>query len=104
MQVKLLNGGGEGREQPDGEPDAARGLEDIEPAACAVQGLRAIKGLLFEEARPLLFADDVACHLQQEIGRKRLPSGAQTAANTHGGRQPCFQMQVAGAIFHRDLN
>src|ERR1035437_4856003 len=85
MQIKLLDCRGEGGEQPDGEPDAAGGLQDVDADAHAVEVTGAVEGLLLQEARPLLFAGHLPRHLQQQIPRDGFAGGAQCAANPQRG-------------------
>ena len=43
MQIELLNRGLEGREQPDGQTDSARGVQDVNAATHALNRLGKIK-------------------------------------------------------------
>ena len=105
MQVELLDGGLKRGEQPDGEADAARGLQDVDAAAHAVNGLGKIERAPLQKVRPLFVADDGCARISRsKLGRDRFASGAQGAANAQRGRQTGFQMQITGAILLGQAN
>ena len=54
MQVERFNGGLEGREQADGETDAARRLENIDPATDAGNGLGQVRRTSLQKLRPMI--------------------------------------------------
>ena len=98
VQVELLDRGLEGGQQSNGETDTPGGLEEVDAAAHAVNGLGKVKRAPFQEARPLFFADKRAGALNEQLRRQRLATCAQGAANAQRQRQSCFQVQVAGPI------
>ena len=98
MQVELFDGGLERRQKPDGESDAARGLQDIDAAAHALEGSGQIGGAALEKMRPLGIADDFPREVEQALGRDGFADHAQLAADAHRGRQAALEVQVAGVL------
>ena len=101
VEIQLLDGGLEGSEEPNGETDATGGLEDINAAAGAMNGLGEIKGAAFEELRPLILAQNLASPVEQQFARHGFAGGAQGTPNSQGWREPGFQVQIAGAVAQR---
>src|SRR5207248_10817369 len=99
MEVELFDGGLEGREQANGEANPARGVQDVDAAAHALNRFGQIARAALDETRPLVGRDERARHFQNGLGGNRLAYNAQSAANAHGRREAWFEMQVAGALF-----
>src|SRR5215469_7036053 len=97
MQVQCFNGGLKGREQANGKTNAARGLENVDPAADAGNGLGKVRRASLQKLLPLL-AEDFAREARQSLRCNGLAGGAQGAADPQCGRETGFEVQVARAL------
>src|SRR6266446_1736991 len=98
MQIQSLDRRLECCEQPNRKTDASSGMQYIDAAADTLNGPGEIERALGQESRPLFFADHVARSLEQELSWQRFSERSQGAANAESGWQPCFEVQIAGAI------
>src|ERR1044071_6225755 len=92
MQVKFFDRRLKRGQQPNRKTNPASGLQNIYPAANAMNGLGSIERALLQKARPLLFADELPSIFQQHPGGKGLTGSPQRASHTNGRGQAGFQM------------
>src|SRR5437899_3002597 len=96
MKIKFIEGGLERGKQANGETNAARTVEDVDSAADTLNGPGKVIGAALEKDRPLLRANELVSKFQQGLGRHRLASRTESAANPQGCRQSRLEVQVAG--------
>ena len=98
MQVEFFDGRLKRGQQSDGEPDAAGGLQDVNPATHALQGAREVSRTAFQKILPVGLPDDFARPIKQHFGGNRLTQRAQRPTDAQRRRQTGFQVQIAGAL------
>ena len=96
MKIELFHGRLKRGEQANSESDSARAVQDIDPAAHALNGFGKIEGTAFDEGWPLFGADRLPGDFEQDFGWQGFPENLESASDAHGRRQPGFQVQVAG--------
>jgi hypothetical protein len=104
MQIELFNRGLKCAQQTDRQPDAARRLENIDPAAHAANRPRQVERAPLQKHRPLLLAEQTARKFLERARRDGFARDPQRAANAHRRRHSGFQMQVAGTAAGRRFN
>src|ERR1051325_1785225 len=98
MKVEFLDRGLESGQQTDGKTNPARGVQNIYAAADPCNAPGKIIRALLQKPGPFLFTDDRMRHFEEGLGGDWLAGGLQFAANTNGGRERGFQVQIAGAL------
>ena|SRR5947207_2478612 len=104
MEIELIDGGLEGGQEANGEANAARGVQDIYPAADALDCPREVKRAALNKMGPLLIANEVTSDFQKGLGGNWLAQHPEGAAHAQSGGQPRFEVQVAGALVIRAGN
>src|SRR5215211_6046935 len=95
MEVQPLQRRLERREEPDGEPDASRASEHVDPAAHPTDCSREIMGAALEELGPLFVADHLAGQGGERGGRHRIAGDVEIAPDAQRGWHATLQMDVA---------
>ena len=67
MQIELFDRGLKRAQQPDGQSDAARGLQNVDAAAHAANGPRHVKRAPLHKRRPLLLAQQPARQIPRAV-------------------------------------